>query len=67
MLELGEEFLNRVEVGEYLGSKNSLAPAERMARRTALPLCEPRLMGWTPLTASLCQSGVVVTVLIPTP
>lgn len=29
--------------GEYLGRKNSFAPAERMARRTALPLWLPRL------------------------
>lgn len=31
--------------GEYLGRKNSLAPAALMARRTALPLWLPRLMG----------------------
>ena len=29
--------------GEYFGRKKSLAPAARMARRTALALCEPRL------------------------
>jgi hypothetical protein len=46
--------------GEYLGRKKSLAPAARMDRRTALPLCEPRLMGWTPPHGIVvCQSGVV--------
>src|SRR6266513_5025198 len=29
--------------GEYFGRKNSLAPAERMSWRTALPLWLPRL------------------------
>src|SRR3979490_1120365 len=29
--------------GEYLGRKNSLAPAERMSWRTTLPLWLPRL------------------------
>src|SRR5215213_1754293 len=29
--------------GEYLGRKRRRAPAARMARRTALLLCEPRL------------------------
>jgi hypothetical protein len=38
-LELGKDLLDRVG-----GRKNSLAPAERMARRTALPLWLTRLL-----------------------
>src|SRR5215207_3088903 len=43
VLELGEELLDRVQVGRVFGRKNSLAPTARTARRTALPRCEPRL------------------------
>jgi len=43
MLELGEDLPIGLRSGEYLGRKNSFAPAERMARRTALPLWLPRL------------------------
>ena len=42
-LSLAKNFSIGFRSGEYLGRKKSLAPAERMARRTALPLCEPRL------------------------
>jgi hypothetical protein len=31
VLEFGEYLLDRVEVGEYLGRKKSLAPTERMS------------------------------------
>ena len=47
VLELGEELFDGVGSGEYFGRKNSLAPADRTARRTALPLCEPRLSRMT--------------------
>jgi hypothetical protein len=43
VLELGEDLLDGVQVGGVLGRKNSLAPADRMARRMALPLWLPRL------------------------
>ena len=43
VLELGEDFLDGVEIGPDLGRKNSFAPAERMAWRTASPLWLPRL------------------------
>jgi hypothetical protein len=43
MLELGEACSIGFRSGEYLGRKNSFAPAERMAWRTALPLWLPRL------------------------
>ena len=43
MLELGEDLPDRLRSGEYLGRKDSFAPAERMVRRTALPLWLPRL------------------------
>src|ERR1700704_2470405 len=42
-LSLANSFSIGLRSGEYFGRKNSLAPADRMARRTALPLCEPRL------------------------
>jgi hypothetical protein len=35
-LELGEDLLDGVQVGEYFGRKNNLAPGERMSARTAL-------------------------------
>jgi len=37
VLELGEEHLDGIEIGEYLGRKKSLAPTARMAARIALP------------------------------
>ena len=43
VLELGKELLDRVQVGRVFGRKKSRAPAARMAWRTALLLCEPRL------------------------
>jgi hypothetical protein len=42
-LELGEDLLDGVEVGEYLGRKTRRAPTARMAFRTPFPLWEPRL------------------------
>jgi hypothetical protein len=33
-LELGEDLLDGVQVGEYFGRKNNLAPSERMNART---------------------------------
>ena len=35
VLELGEDLFDGFRSGEYLGRKNSFAPAERIARRTA--------------------------------
>jgi hypothetical protein len=46
VLKVGEDLFDRVQVGrsgEYFGRKNSLAPAERMSWRKALPLWLPRL------------------------
>src|SRR5512134_3262978 len=46
-LSLAKSCSMRLRSGEYFGRKNSLAPADRMARRTALPRCEPRLSRMT--------------------
>ena len=43
VLDLGEGLLDRVEVGEYGGRYQSLAPAARIIWRTAADLWEPRL------------------------
>ena len=42
-LELGEDLLDGVQVGEYFGRKNSLAPRERMSAPHGLLLWLPRL------------------------
>ena len=41
--ELGADLLDRMRSGKYFGRKTRLAPTSRIAFRTALPLCEPRL------------------------
>ena len=43
-LSFAKSFSMGFRSGEYLGSKNSLAPAERMARRTALPLVRAEIV-----------------------
>jgi ATP-binding cassette subfamily B protein len=53
VLGLGEELFDRIEVGEYLGRKMSLAPAERIAWRMPFPLWLPRLSRMTMLAHSV--------------
>lgn len=43
-LSLAKNFSIGLRSGEYLGSKNSLAPAERMARRHGLALVRTEIV-----------------------
>jgi len=43
VFELGEELLDRVEVGRVFRKQEEVRAAPRMAWRTAALLCEPRL------------------------